>query len=500
MGLLVMKRGHIKAKTDYMKLRLLFTNPLTKKTLQYLLASTDGGKTRLEDLMDRIATGEKPQKFLERPVYSLVQTVAKAIGIPKEKLSEYMAHPNIRRTILNAALSVQEYGLNLPMTFYAPLMIVWNITYTCNLRCKHCYENAGSLRPKELGMGELSREEKLRLVDEIADSHIPTLSFSGGEPLLCKDFWAVVEKARERGLYLSMNSNGVLITPEIARRLKENDFAYVAVSIDSANPEKHDFFRGVKGAWERSIQGIKNIIEAGGNAILSVTVTKYNYDEFQDILELGKKLGVYKVMVYNFIPTGRGKEIWNSDLTPEEKESILQQMYDFLGEGGSLCTTAPQLGRICLDRDKPEFAPIAHLGTGKAKDLSLLAELIGGCGVARAYMAIQPDGTITPCVYMPEVHLGHIKTDRILDVWHNHPFLNRLRDRKLLSGACGSCEFNKACGGCRARALAYFGDPMAPDPGCIKNKEYYENFVKMHPEIYQSIQDENLYNNVEGRI
>lgn len=484
MGLLVMKRSHIKAKTDYMKLRLLFTNPLTKKTLGYLLTSTDGEKTRLEEVMDRIARGEKPQRFLERPIYSLVTTVAKAIGVPKERLSEFMAHPNIRRTIINAAYSVQTYGLNLPMTFYAPLMVVWNITYTCNLRCKHCYENAGALRPKELSTGELSKEEKLRLVEEIADSHIPTLSFSGGEPLLCKDFWDVVAKAKEKGLYLSMNSNGVLITPEVAKRLVEYDFAYVAVSIDSANPEKHDFFRGVKGAWERSIQGIKNVIEAGGNAILSVTVTKYNYEEFQDILELGKKLGVYKIMVYNFIPTGRGKEIWNSDLSPDEKESILQQMYDFLLEGGSLCTTAPQLGRICLDKDKPEFTPIAHLGTGKAKDLSLLAELIGGCGVARAYLAIQPDGTITPCVYMPEVHLGHIRQDKILDVWQNHPFLNRLRDRKALWGACGTCEFNKACGGCRARALAYFGDPMGPDPGCVRNKEYFEDFRLNHPDIY----------------
>ncbi|MBC7330092.1 radical SAM protein [bacterium] len=492
MGLLVMKRSHIKAQTDYLKLRMLFNNPLTKATLTHLLTKSDGGKTRLEELMDRLARGEKPRGLRERPIFSLMHTVARAIGIPQEKIPEYMAHPNIRRTILNAAFSIQEYGLKLPMTFYAPLMVVWNITYTCNLRCKHCYENAGTLRPKELSTGELSKEEKLALVDEIADSQIPTLSFSGGEPLLCKDFWDVVEKARERGLYLSMNTNGTAITPEVAKKLKEYDFAYVAVSIDSANPEKHDFFRGVKGAWERSIKGIKNVIEAGGNAILSVTVTRYNYDEFQDILELGRKLGVYKVMVYNFIPTGRGREIWNRDLNPDEKESILQQMYDFLLEGGSLCTTSPQLGRFCLEKDKPEFAPIAHLGVGKAKDLSLLAELIGGCGVARAYMAVQPDGTYTPCVYMPDVHLGHFRTDRILDVWHNHPFLNKLRDRSKLWGACGNCEYNRACGGCRARALAYFGDPMAPDPGCIKNRDYFEEFVNKHPEIYSYSETEEI--------
>lgn len=473
MGLLVMTKRKIKTHSELLKLRLLFENPLTKSLLNNLLQPGENGKTQLEEIMDGIAKGEKPAKFLHRPIYKLITTVAKAIGVPQTALAQYLSHPNIQRTILNAAYSIKEYGLGRPMVFYSPLMIVWNLTYTCNLRCKHCYENAGVLRPKELTKGELTREEKLRVVDEIADSYIPTLSFSGGEPLLCRDFWEVVERATERGLYLSMNTNGTLITPEVAKRLKDYNFAYIAVSVDSSIPEKHDEFRGVKGAWERAVQGIRNVVEAGGTAILSVTVTKYNHEEIEDIFKLGEELGVYKVMVYNFIPTGRGTEIWEGDLSPREREVVLHKMYEYLLKGGSLCTTAPQLGRVCAAGEKEEFVPIAHLGTGKAKNLYALAELIGGCGVARAYMAIQPDGTMTPCVYMPEVHLGNIKEDRIVDVWRNHPFLLRLRDRKSYWGSCRDCEYNAVCGGCRARALAYFGDPTAPDPGCIKNEEYY---------------------------
>ncbi|ACX51487.1 Radical SAM domain protein [Ammonifex degensii KC4] len=473
MGLVILKREHLKQKTDFMKLKMLFNNTLTRKfVMERLLQPAGDGSSRLEAMMDRMAEGAKPRGVEEKLFFSLMEIIRQGIGIPKEHFPRYLKHPNIRRTILNVAESARLYGVTLPQVFAAPLMVVWNLTYNCNLRCRHCYEDAGSLRPRNLPREELSREEKLALVEEIARANIPTLSFSGGEPLACQDFWEVAAKARELGLYLSMNTNGTLITRDVASRLKELDFAYVAVSVDSARPERHDEFRGVKGSWEKAVQGIRNLVSAGVTAVLSVTLTKFNFSELRELFRLGEELGVNRVMVYNFIPVGRGQGIRSLDLSPEEREEALRVMYEYMQSGGRLCSTAPQLGRVCLQRGRADLVPLAHIGAEKAKELAILAEWIGGCGVARAYLALQPDGTITPCVYMPEVKLGHVRTDRLIEVWRQHPFLEALRDRRKLWGNCGVCDYRYVCGGCRARALAYYGDPHAPDPGCIRNLAY----------------------------
>lgn len=480
MGLLILKRDHIKQKTDLLKLKTFFNNPVTKELIVgQLLKPVDDGHSRLEIMMDNMAAGKEPQGLRERLFFNLLEVIRQGIGIPQEQFSTYLRHPNIRRTIINVAESARKYGVTMPQIFAAPLMIVWNLTYTCNLRCKHCYEDAGHLRPRELPRGELSLEEKLAVVEEIAAANIPTLSFSGGEPLMSPDFWAVAEKARELGLYLSMNTNGTFITPEVAGRLKELDFAYVAVSIDSPVPDRHDEFRGVKGSWEKSIRGIQNLRAAGVTAVLSVTLTSFNFHELQDIFRLGEELGVNRTMVYNFIPVGRGRQICAFDLTPEQKEEALEIMYAYMENGGSLCSTAPQLGRVCLERGRADLVPLAHIGTRKAQELSILAEWIGGCGVARAYLTLQPDGIISPCVYMPTIKLGNVRQHRIMDIWQHHPFLEALRDRKKLWGNCGVCTYRYVCGGCRARALAYYGDPHAPDPGCIKNAAYLDRIKEL---------------------
>ncbi|MGQ9755558.1 MAG: radical SAM protein [Desulfotomaculales bacterium] len=480
MGLLILKRDHIKQKTDLLKLKALINNLITRELIVgQLLKQVDNGYTRLEQMMDNLAEGREPQGIRERVFFNLMEVIRQGIGIPRDQFPDYLRHPNIRRTIMNVAESARTYGLTMPQIFAAPLMIVWNITFTCNLKCKHCYEDAGSLRPQELPREELSTAEKLALVEEIAAANIPTLSFSGGEPLMARDFWVVAEKARQVGLYLSMNTNGTFITPEVARRLKELDFAYVAVSIDSAKPERHDEFRGIKGSWEKSIRGINHLREAGVTAVLSVTLTTFNFHELRDMFRLGEELGVNRAMVYNFIPVGRGRHIHAFDLTPQQKEEALQIMYEYMQKGGSLCSTAPQLGRVCLEQGRADLVPLAHIGARKAQELSILAEWIGGCGVARAYLTIQPDGVISPCVYMPEVKLGNVRQDRLLDIWRNHPFLEALRDRRRLWGNCGVCDYRYVCGGCRARALAYYGDPHAPDPGCIKNAAYLDRVTRL---------------------
>ncbi|MGQ9532590.1 MAG: radical SAM protein [Desulfotomaculales bacterium] len=478
MGLLVLRR-RMEKKADYLRFKWLLENFVTKKMVRVLLEPGPDGRLVVERVLDAYAdTGDVPSlSGLRRAaLLRFFRVAAEGLGMTEETLRESLRRPSIRRTIVNALQTIDRFGVSFPQRFYAPLMVVWNFTWACNLRCAHCYQNAGPLRPQGLTREELALDEKLALVDQMAEANIPTLSFSGGEPLIHPDFWPVAERARERGLYLSINTNGTLITEEVARRFEELDFAYVAVSVDAPEPGRHDRFRGVPGAWERTVTGIRHLARTRVSTVLSFTITRENYRQLPAMYRLAEELGMDKVMVYNFIPTGRAREIVEQDLTPEMREEALQMMYEYAAGGGSLCSTAPQLGRLCLERGRPDLVPLAHTGPGRARELGVLAHLIGGCGVGRAYLALQPDGRVTPCVYMPDITLGHVREKPLLAIWHTNALLPYLAERRDLKGHCGVCDYREVCGGCRARAYAYFGDFKAPDPGCINNREAYRSY------------------------
>jgi radical SAM protein with 4Fe4S-binding SPASM domain len=355
-------------------------------------------------------------------------------------------------------------------------MVVWNYTYKCNLRCRHCYQDAGSIGRRERSRRTLSTAEKLRTTDEITAHSIPTLSFSGGEPFIEEDIWEVAGRARDKGLYISANSNGTLIDRESARRLKELGFAYVAVSIDAADPQIHDGFRGVPGMWARSIRGIRNLAECGVTTCLSFALTNYNYDQLPRIFRLREELGAYKVIVYNFIPIGRGDI--KDDPTPEMREAAYEVMFRELEKGNHVvATTAPQFGRYCKNHCADSVV-LSHMGDVKVKEIGVIADLVGGCGAARCYLALQPDGDVTPCVYMPKTVIGNLRHDRLCDIWSESEVLQSMRSRDNLWGHCGICHYKMLCGGCRARAQSYFGDLEAPDPGCVYNSAYASRSVR----------------------
>ncbi len=442
------------------------------------LLETSDGVFKVQHLLDCYPQKPAALSWISfQAACRVLDALREGLGIQPERFKEALRHTDIRRTITNVLLTIRDYGVQTPQRFYAPLMVVWNLTWRCNLRCRHCYQDAGPLRSGQ-HLGELTLEQKLEVVEQIANSMVPTLSFSGGEPLMDPHFWKVAEAARSRGIYLSLNTNGTLITDEVAARLADLEFAYAGISLDAPTSEIHDEFRGVSGSWQRTVEGIKRLSSTSVSTVLSFTVTRQNYQLLPQVFALASELGVDKVMVYNFIPTGRGHRNIALDLTPEQREEALQMMYDYAASGGSLCSTAPQLGRMCCEQGHPEYMPLAHTGPGRAQHLSVLAEIIGGCGVGRAYLALQPDGRITPCVYMPDVNIGHITRDSIADVWKQNELLKSLADHKGLKGHCGICEYSAVCGGCRARAYAYFGDFTAPDPGCIKNREYYWAAIK----------------------
>lgn len=468
-----------KRRFEVVKLKLLLENAVTTKMVKEGLKRNRNGKTLIEEVLDSYGSRQSlrlAKKAKYYPLLKLLDLMKKGLDWDEETFAEGLKSPTTKRLILNVFETIEKYGIKMPQVFAAPLMVVWNYTFRCNLKCRHCYQDAGGLSREHESRKTLSTKEKLRIVDEIASYNIPTLSFSGGEPFIERDIWEVAERAREHGLYVSANSNGTLIDEDAAKHVRDLGFAYVAVSVDAADPQVHDGFRGVPGMWDRSISGIRKLIDADVTTCLSFTMTNYNYDQLPGLLRLREELGAYKVIVYNYIPTGRGD--YADDPTPEMREAAYRIMFDELEKGNHvIATTAPQFGRFCKQHCGNSIV-LSHIGEAKAREIGVLADLIGGCGVGRCYVAVQPDGEVTPCVYMPKTSIGNLRHEKLGEIWENSELLKSMRDRDKLWGHCAICDYKMLCGGCRARAYAYYDDLTGPDPGCINNKVYIAKSTK----------------------
>ncbi|MCS7385991.1 MAG: radical SAM protein, partial [archaeon GB-1867-005] len=401
---------------------------------------------------------------------------------------------------------IEKYGIRIPFTPAAPFLIVWNYTYKCNLRCKHCYENAGR---KKLELSTDEAKQVLDILSKLSTVGLPALSFSGGEPLAREDFFEVAAYAKKRIPYVSIATNGTLITKDNAERLKDAGIDYVEISLDGASAATHDWFRGIPGAFKRTMEGIKNCIDAGIDTCIATVIHKENFAEVEKIVNLADELGV-RFIHFNYIPTGRAKAHIELDLTPKERLHVLQvignkiiDLYlkakeEELKFGKSsvkvdrFFSTCPQYASVTkeLSQQKGEnFMVAAHYAAKKG--VENVANFLGGCGAGRLYCAIEPNGDIKPCVFFPtnkETVLGNILKDNFEEIWDNHPLLWKLRIRENLKTyevngkivGCGTCPDKYICGGCRARAYSYFnGDVTAADIGCIKNDELWSSIIKI---------------------
>ncbi len=401
---------------------------------------------------------------------------------------------------------IEKYGVRIPFTPAGPFEIVWDFTYQCNLRCKHCYEDAGVKKRPELSTDEA--EQVLDTLSNLAGIGLPALSFSGGEPLARKDFFELAAYAKKRIGYVSIASNGTLITKDNARKIRDAGVDYVEISLDGPTAQVHDEFRGITGAFEMTMEGVKNCLEEGLDTCIATVLHRDNITELHKMIELAKHLDV-RFMHFNYIPTGRAKVHVELDLTPEERlyvlETIgkeivglyLQAKEEELLSGKSsvnvdkFFSTCPQYASVTKElsqRRGEDFMVEAHYAAKKG--VENFANFLGGCGAGRLYCAIEPNGDIKPCVFFPtceETVVGNILADDFEEIWDNHPLLWKLRVREDLEDyrldgktvGCGSCPDKYICGGCRARAYSYFnGNVKAPDIGCIHNKPLWQKIAE----------------------
>ncbi|MCJ7502343.1 MAG: radical SAM protein [Acidobacteriia bacterium] len=289
-----------------------------------------------------------------------------------------------------------------------------------------------------------------------------------------------MERCKTRGVHTTVATNGTLLSQEICQRLVECGVKYVEISLDSIRAEEHDRFRGMEGAWKRTVEGIRNAAATKGlRAGMAMCVTRLNYHHAEPMINFAKDLGCTTFVHFNFIPVGRGRDMAEMDITPAERENLLRLLNRYLQEGQiSIMSTAPQFGRACILYGPLEgLMATAHGGKGKGKQAKVLSKYIGGCGAGRCYCCIQPNGKVTPCVYMPSVEVGDLKRQTLLEAWDN-PLFALLSNREDRGDHCAVCDFRAYCGGCRARALSYVEDVQAGDPGCIYNQHVWEEVVR----------------------
>jgi radical SAM protein with 4Fe4S-binding SPASM domain len=340
-------------------------------------------------------------------------------------------------------------------------VVMWNLTRHCNLSCQHCYMDAQADAREEISL-----EEGVRLVDELADLKIPILIFTGGEPLLSRNFYPLAFHAREAGLRTVISTNGTLITPEVARLLREAGIRYVGVSLDSAVPKRHDAFRGAIGSYARALQGLRSAREAGLKTGLRTTLTRDNWQDVPALLNLALEEGIPRFCLYHLVPTGRGAGMADRDVTAEQRRSVIR----FLAEAAVelknreieiLTTDSPMDGAYLLEllKEDPRREQVRRLLTNA-----------GGCSTGLKVANIDHRGDVHPCHFMPHIVVGNVRERSFRDIWIDHPSteLQALREMKSgLKGRCGKCDYLDLCGGCRQKAYYYNGDLLGEDPTCI---------------------------------
>lgn len=455
---------------------------LRSKTVQRVFRhiTRDGkdGRCTLDRFFSAYATGRMSlgDRFRFAIPLWITELIRKRTGASREGLAKKaFGHGPTARALVNTVRSVGHYGLTEPQKFVAPLMVVWNFTQACNFKCKHCYQNAEA---KALP-SELTLEEKLGVLETLERLDVSMLAFSGGEPLMGRDFWTVAKRAGEIGFHMSVATNGSLLTHENVQKLVDCGVGYVEISLDSVDPSRHDNFRGGEGYWQAAVRGIDNALANGHIKVgVATTVTQLNIDELERIIEWSIERGVNTFYAFNFIPAGRGRDIVDMDLTPEQREHMLSVLQRTLMEDRiAVMSSAPQYGRACLELGEEDGRiNTGHYGYSSGKKTRVLARYVGGCGAGRCYCAIQPDGKVTPCVFMP-IEIGDLRKDDFGKLWLENQTLQLLCDRDDRSGHCRSCDYKYVCGGCRARSYGYFGDLRRSDPGCKFNQAEWDELV-----------------------
>jgi len=328
------------------------------------------------------------------------------------------------------------------MEFSAPLTINWTLSYRCNFACEHCYS-----RDEECD--ELTLDKLQQIAAILAEAGVLFINFGGGEPLIYPQLFELSRFAAERGLNVSMNTNGWLLDAACAEQVASGGFSSVGVSIDAHQAAQHDDFRNCPGSFERAVAALDHLRNAGVRSTMSTVISRLNFQHLDKILDLARDHGVEQVYLHNFKCSGRGfKNRQELDLSAEEwREFYVEAL-----------AVKERTEDLKISFDDPVIASLPGYNE---------QALVKGSTCGKLSLHLRPNGDITPCGFIP-VTVGNILTQDFSDLWHDSPVLKAMRNKEA-QGKCQSCNaFGDCLGGCTARAFATTGDFNQPDPHCWK--------------------------------
>ncbi len=335
-------------------------------------------------------------------------------------------------------------------------LLAWETTRRCNLACLHCRAAAGAGPYPD----ELTTAEGKKLLDDLASLGQIVVILTGGEPLLREDIFDLAAYGTGRGHRMVMAVNGTLVTPAVAARLKDVGIQRVSISIDGATAASHDLLRAVDGAYEGALAGIAACKEAGLPFQINTTVTRANRGELPAIHELAINLGAAAHHVFVLVPTGRGEEIPEELVSPEEYEETLRWLLDRQRAGQLFIkpTCAPQYYRLW----RQDAAVRGEKITAATHGMEAMTK---GCLGGQGFAFVSYKGEVQPCGYL-ELVAGNIRETPFPEIWADSELFRQLRRVDDYRGKCHVCQYRQVCGGCRARAYALTGDALGEDPIC----------------------------------
>jgi AdoMet-dependent heme synthase len=343
-------------------------------------------------------------------------------------------------------------------------MVAWEVTRSCNLACGHC--RASAVRGPYAG--ELDTEKCMRLLDEIAVVAKPVIILTGGDPLLREDIFDIAAYGDRQGLRMVLATNGTFVTEAVAGKLIASGIRRVSVSIDGPEAGSHDLFRGVPGAFAGAMAGITAMKRMGLEFQINTTITQANLSQIREIHDLAHDLGAAAHHIFLLVPTGRGKELADQEITPLAYEETLNWFYEEEQTCGIQlkATCAPHYYRIFRQRQKERGSAPGGKRAMAGGEGHPLHSMTRGCLGGSAFCFISHRGQVQPCGYL-ELDCGQVTEKGFAEIWNNSKIFGDLRDLARYGGKCGRCEFIRVCGGCRARAYETTGDYLAEEPFCI---------------------------------
>jgi len=351
----------------------------------------------------------------------------------------------------------QKYPLN---------QIYFYLTKGCNLRCRHCWI-ATQYQSPDQSYPSLDLDLFQSIIQQAKPLGLTSVKLTGGEPLLHPYIFEILEFIRSEELGLTMETNGTLCTPELAKEIAKSKNCNVSVSLDGADAETHEWVRGVKGSFESAIEGIRNLVRAGLKPQIIMTVMKHNQEHMEPLIRLVESLRAGSIKFNLVQPVAKGNHLHTMNETLSIEELINLGQY--------VETTLSTLTDLPLDHP-PAFRALGKLFGSEGKGLSV-------CGILNI-LGVLADGSYALCGIgetIPELVFGHAAKDHLADIWKKTPLLNELREGlpEKVEGICSNCLMKKVCMG-NCIALNYYStrNLWAPFWYCEKAKE-----IGLFPEI-----------------